>query len=104
MKTGDIYTLTIRNRIGDKPTIEKDYCFLSSFDAKIQSSVLFLLSAEKDKKEPNKELINLLNKELKTELDYFTEVSPLLKYLNKFQEKRNFYGKEIRYYKFSKKQ
>jgi hypothetical protein len=103
MTSGDIYTLTIRNRIGDNPTIEKDYCFLSSFDAKIQSSVLFLLSAEKDKKKPNKDFITLLNKELKTDLEYFTENSPLLQYLNKFQEKKNFYGEGIRYYKFSKK-
>lgn len=103
MKTGDIYTLTIRNRIGDKPTIEKDYCFLSSFDAKIQSSVLFLLSAEKDKKKPNEDFITLLSRELKTNLEHFTENSPLLQYLNKFQEKRDFYGEGIRYYKFSKK-
>ena len=104
MQSGDIYTLTIRNRIEDKPAIEKDYCFLNIFDARVQSSILSLLSAEKDKKKPNKDFVTLLNKELKTELDYFTEVSPLLKYLNKFQEKRNFYGKEIRHYKFSKKQ
>ena len=103
MKTGDIYTLTIRNRIEDKPTIEKDYCFLSSFDAKIQSSVLFLLSAEKDKKKPNEDFITLLSRELKTNLEHFTENSPLLQYLNKFQEKRDFYGEGIRYYKFSKK-
>ena len=103
MKTGDIYTLTIRNRIGDKPTIEKDYCFLSSFDAKIQSSVLFLLSAEKDKKKPNEDFITLLSRELKTNLEHFTENSPLLQYLNKFQEKKNFYGDGVRYYKFSKK-
>lgn len=104
MNPGDIYTLTIRNRIGDKPTIEKDYCFLSSFDAKIQSSVLFLLSAEKDKKKPNKDFITSLSKELKTDLDYFTENSTLLQYLNKFQEKKDFYGEGIRHYKFSKKQ
>ena len=103
MKTGDIYTLTIRNRIEDKPAIEKDYCFLSSFDAKIQSSVLFLLSAEKDKKKPNEDFITLLSRELKTNLEHFTENSPLLQYLNKFQEKRDFYGEGIRYYKFSKK-
>lgn len=103
MNSGDIYTLTIRNKIGDKPTIEKDYCFLSSFDARIQSSVLFLLSAEKDKKKPNKDFINMLNRELKTDLDYFTDNSPLLQYLNKFQEKKDFYGEGIRYYKFSKK-
>ena len=103
MNPGDIYTLTIRNRIGDKPTIEKDYCFLSSFDAKIQSSVLFLLSAEKDKKKPNEDFITLLSRELKTNLEHFTENSPLLQYLNKFQEKRDFYGEGIRYYKFSKK-
>ena len=103
MNPGDIYTLTIRNRIGDKPTIEKDYCFLSSFDAKIQSSVLFLLSAEKDKKKPNEDFITLLSRELKTNLEHFTENSPLLQYLNKFQEKKNFYGDGVRYYKFSKK-
>ena len=103
MNSGDIYTLTIRNRIEDKPTIEKDYCFLISFDAKIQSSVLFLLSAEKDKKKPNKDFVTLLSKELKTDLEHFTENSPLLQYLNKFQEVKDFYGDGIRYYKFSKK-
>lgn len=103
MNSGDIYTLTIRNKVKEQPTIEKDYCFLSGFDARVQSSVLFLISAEKDKKKPNKDFINLLNKELKTDLDYFTENSFLLQYLNKFVERKNFYGSEIRYFKFSKK-
>jgi len=44
MPTGEIYIFTI---VKDSvTTISKDYCFLSDFDAKIQSYVLFLLSAE----------------------------------------------------------
>ena len=48
-------------------------------------------------------LLTLLSRELKTNLEHFTENSPRLQYLNKFQEKRDFYGEGIRYYKFSKK-
>ena len=48
METKDIYTLKI---IKDGViTIQKDYCYLNKFDFKKNSSVLFLLSAEKLKK------------------------------------------------------
>ncbi len=104
MNSGDIYTLTIRNKVKEQPTIEKDYCFLSRFDARVQSSVLFLISAEEEKgKKADKSYISILKKKLKTDLEYFTETSSLLQYLNKYQERKNFYGNGIRYFKFSKK-
>lgn len=95
-----IYKFTITN---DKREvlIEKNYCYLSKFDAKIQSSVLFLLSAEKDKKKPNKELINLLKKEIKTDLDYITDTSAIMKYLNKTVFVKDYYGEEVRFYNLS---
>lgn len=48
------YRLTISD--GNKVYITKNYCYLSRFDFKVHSSVLFLLSAEKDKKKPDKDL------------------------------------------------
>jgi len=95
-----IYKFTITSIKGEV-LIEKYYCYLSKFDAKVQSSVLFLLSAEKDKKKPNKELIELLKKELKTDLDYITNKSDLLKYLNRSTFVKDYYGESGRFYKLS---
>ena len=96
-----IYTFTITKN--GETTITKDYCFLSSFDAKIQSSVLFLLSAEKDKKKPDKVFIERLKKELKTDLDYITDKSDILKYLDKSVFVKDYYGEDGRFYKLIKK-
>ena len=101
MENNSIYTFTISKDRED--TITKDYCFLSSFDAKVQSSVLFLLSAGKDKKKPDKQFIERLKKELKTELDYFTEKSGIIQYLNKMVFVKDFYGDGGRYYNLKKK-
>lgn len=94
----EIYKFTIRKTIKGEVLIEKNYCYLSAFDAKIQSSVLFLLSAEKDKKKPNKEFIEQLKKELKTDLDYITDKSDIFKYLNKNTFVKDFYGESGRFY------
>lgn len=96
-----MYTLTIVK--DGVTTISKDYCFLSNFDAKIQSSVLFLLSAEKDKKKPDKDFIERLKKELKTDLEYITAKSNILQYLNKNTFVKDYYGDSGRYYKLVKK-
>ena len=101
MESKEIYTFTIAK--DGVTTITKDYCYLNYFDAKIQSSVLFLLSVEKDKKKPNKELIELLKKELKTDLDYFTENCNIKNYLNKNVFVKDYYGDKGRYYKLVKK-
>lgn len=104
MKSGDIYTFTISKQIKGEPTIIKDYCYLNPFDAKIQSSVLFLISAEKDKgKKEDNEYIIRLKKELKTDLEYFTDKSKLLSYLNTYVAVKDFYGNKSMYYKLSKK-
>jgi len=97
-----IYKFTITSIKGEV-LIEKCYCYLSKFDARIHSSVLFLLSAEKDKKKPNKELIELLKKELKTDLDYITDNSDLLKYLNRSTFVKDYYGEGGRFYKLIEK-
>ena len=44
------YRLTISDVDTKQVYITKDYYYLSRFDFKVHSSVLFLLSAEKDKK------------------------------------------------------
>ena len=94
------YRLTISD--GNKVHITKDYCYLSRFDFKVHSSVLFLLSAEKDKKKPNKDFISKLQKELKTDLDAITDNSELFKYLDKKVFVKDYYGDKGRIYKLEK--
>ena len=101
MESRETYTLEIVK--DGEVTITKDYCLLSSFDAKVHSSVLFLLSAEKDKKKPDKEFIKRLEKELKTDLDYMTQKSDIMKYLNKKVFVKDYYGDSGRYYSLIKK-
>lgn len=101
MENKAIFKFTISDAVDGEPLIQKSYCYLNKFDAKIQSSVLFLLSAEKDKKKPSKEFTELLKKELKTELDYITDNSVILKYLNKSVFVKDFYGEDGRFYKLS---
>lgn len=93
MNSGDIYVFTISNKINGKPLIKKEYVYLSKFDAKIQSSILFLSSAG----------INVDKEQLKTKLDYFTEDSNLIKYLNKFVVVKDYYGDKTRIYNLKKK-
>lgn len=101
LKSKDIYTLTI---IKDSViTISKDYCYLNKFDFRKNSSVLFLLSAEKDKKKPDTQFIKRLKEEQLTELDAFTDGSDLLKYLKPTQVK-DYYGDTFRTFKLEKKQ
>ncbi len=102
MENKDIFKFTISQTIDGIPLVQKNYCYLNRFDAKIQSSVLFLLSAEKDKKKPNKEFMEQLKKELKTDLDYITDNSDMFKYLNKSIFVKDFYGNDGRFYKLSR--
>jgi hypothetical protein len=100
METKQIYTLKI---IKDGViTIEKDYCYLNKFDFRKNSSVLFLLSAEKDKKRPDLQFIKRLKEEQLTELDTFTDGSELLQYLKPIQVK-DYYGDTFRTFKLEKK-
>lgn len=94
------YRLTISD--GNQVYITKDYCYLSRFDFKVHSSVLFLLSAEKDKKKPDKDFISRLQKELKTDLDTITDNSHLFKYLDKKMFVKDYYGDKGRVYKLEK--
>jgi hypothetical protein len=94
------YRLTITD--GKKVYITKDYCYLSRFDFKVHSSVLFLLSAEKDKKKPDKDFISKLQKELKIDLDTITDNSQLFKYLDKKVFVKDYYGDKGRIYKLEK--
>ena len=94
------YRLTISD--SKEVYITKDYCYLSRFDFKVHSSVLFLLSAEKDKKKPDKDFINKLQKELKTDLDAITDNSQLFKYLDKKVFVKDYYGDRGRIYKLEK--
>ena len=94
------YRLTISD--GNKVYITKDYCYLSRFDFKVHFSVLFLLSAEKDKKKPDKDFISRLQKELKTDLDAITDNSALFKYLDKKVFVKDYYGDKGRIYKLEK--
>ena len=94
------YRLTISD--GNKVHITKDYCYLSRFDFKVHSSVLFLLSAEKDKKKPDKDFTSKLQKELKTDLDAITDNSELFKYLDKKVFVKDYYGDKGRIYKLEK--
>lgn len=94
------YRLTISD--GNKVHITKDYCYLSRFDFKVHSSVLLLLSAEKDKKKPDKDFISKLQKELKTDLDAITDNSELFKYLDKKVFVKDYYGNKGRIYKLEK--
>lgn len=96
------YKLTISDAENKNIYISKEYCCLSKFDFKVNSSVLFLLAAEKDKKKPDKDLINRLKKELKTQLDVITEYSELFKYLNKPTFVKDYYGDKGRIYKLEK--
>lgn len=96
------YKLTISDQNTKEVYITKEYCYLSKFDARIHSSVLFLLSAEKDKKKPDKDFINRLKLELKTDLDVITEASDVLKYLNKKIFVKDYYGDKGRIYKLEK--
>jgi len=102
MENKDIFKFTISQAVDALPSVQKSYCYLNKFDAKIQASVLFLLSAEKDKKKPDKDFIERLKKELKTDLDYITDNSDMFKYLNKSIFVKNFYGEDGRFYKLSK--
>lgn len=102
MKNKEIFKFIISKNVDGTPLVQKNYCYLNKFDAKIQSSVLFLLSAEKDKNRPNKEFMEQLKKELKTDLDYITDNSDMLKYLNKSVFVKDFYGDDGRFYKLSK--
>ena len=94
------YRLTISD--SKEVYITKDYCYLSRFDFKVHSSVLFLLSAEKDKKKPDKDFISKLQKELKTDLDAITDNSQLFKYLDKKVFVKDYYGDKGRIYKLEK--
>jgi len=96
------YKLTISDVNTKQIYVTKDYYMLNSFDFKVHSSVLFLLSAEKDKKKPDKEFINRLKKELKTDLDVITEKSEILKYLNKDVFVKDYYGEKGRIFKLVK--
>ena len=96
------YRLTISDVNTKEVYITKDYCYLSRFDFKVHSSVLFLLSAEKDKKKPDKDFINKLQKELKTDLDAITDNSQLFKYLDKKVFVKDYYGDKGRIYKLEK--
>ena len=96
------YKLTISDVNTKEVYITKDYCYLSRFDFKVHSSVLFLLSAEKDKKKPDKDFINKLQKELKTDLDAITDNSQLFKYLDKKVFVKDYYGDKGRIYKLEK--
>ena len=82
--------------------ITKDYCYLSRFDFKVHSSVLFLLSAEKDKKKPDRDFISKLQRELKTDLGVISDSSELFKYLNKKVFVKDYYGDKGRIYKLEK--
>ena len=94
------YRLTISD--GKEVYITKDYCYLSRFDFKVHSSVLFLLSAEKDKKKPDRDFISKLQRELKTDLDVISDNAELFKYLNKKVFVKDYYGDKGRIYKLEK--
>ena len=101
------YRLTISDVNTKEVYITKDYCYLSRFDFKVHSSVLLLLSAEKDKKKPDKDFISKLQKELKerssyTDLDAITDNSELFKYLDKKVFVKGYYGDKGRIYKLEK--
>jgi hypothetical protein len=102
------YTLIIYNKNVKKNTeevfITKDYCYLSKNEFKIHSSALFLLSLEKNKKNPDKDLINKLEKLLITDLDIITINSFLYQYLGKIWFVKDFYGNGGRIYKLTQKQ
>lgn len=104
MKSLDKSILTISDDVrGTNVFIRKEYCYLNKFDFKVNSSVLFLISAEKDKKKPNKDLLTQLQKILVTEYDTFTDDSDILKYLNKFTVVKDYYGEGTRVYNLKRK-
>ena len=96
------YRLIISDVNTKQVYITKDYCYLSRFDFKVHSYVLFLLSAEKDKKKPDRDFISKLQKELKTDLDVISDNSELFKYLNKKVFVKDYYGDKGRIYKLEK--
>lgn len=100
MENKDIYTLTIVK--DGVVTIEKNYCYLNKFDFKKNSSVSFLLSAEKDKKNPDLQFTKRLKEEQITQLDTLTDGSDLFKYLKPTQVK-DYYGDNYRTFKLEKK-
>ena len=97
------YRLTISDVNTKEVYVTKDYCYLSRFDFKVHSSVLLLLSAEKDKdKKADKAYMSRLSKELKTDLDAITDNSQLFKYLDKKVFIKDYYGDKGRIYKLEK--
>lgn len=97
------YRLIISDVNTKQVYITKDYCYLSRFDFKVHSSVLFLLSAEKEKdKKADKVYMSRLSKELKTNLDTITDNSELFKYLDKKVFVKDYYGDKGRIYKLEK--
>lgn len=103
MTSGQTFIFTVRDKIKSEPRITQEKVYVTTYELKLIFYLDFLISAEKDKKKPNKELLKTYKTELyklsfnKEKHEIFSDDSVIFKCLGKFVEtKEGWYNLKVK--------